>query len=77
MIFAAILLGTIALFAIVVALIETTARRNRVRRRAEWHRRYYQEGGLIRSLVARWTSPPKLTYRPENEKTDSHDSPGP
>jgi hypothetical protein len=68
MVFAAVILATIALFAIVVALVEITARKGRARRHAEWHRRYYHEGGLIRSLIARWSNPRKLEYRPDDKR---------
>lgn len=37
--------------------------RLRARRSARWHRRYFHEGGLIRVLMSRWSSQPKLTYR--------------
>ena len=44
-----------------VLLVERAERR--VRRR--WWRRYFQEGGLARTLIARWRGPPKLTDQRE------------
>jgi hypothetical protein len=65
MLLLAIILAGVAAFVVAMVAIEIAARRRRV----AWHRRYFQEGGLIRALMARWTSPPMLTYQPE----DKHD----
>ncbi len=57
-----------ALIAIGVALmggmigLELTEKRERRRRAASLYR-YFHGGGLIRQLVARWKSAPKLTDR--------------
>ena len=75
MLIAAIILASLALFAIVVALVEVTARKDRARRHADWHRRYYQEGGLIRTLISRWKSAPKLTFQPLATEDGRHDPP--
>ena len=60
----AIILAGVTVFVVAVIAIEITARR----RRAAWHRRYFQEGGLIRALISRWASPPKLTYQPKDKQ---------
>jgi hypothetical protein len=58
-----ILAGAVA-FVVAVIAIEITVRRRRV----AWHRRYFKEGRLIQALMARWSSPPKLTYQPEDKQ---------
>lgn len=58
----------VVMVAISVAMIggliglEVADRRARRRRAASWHS-YLQGGGLIRQLMARWKSAPKLTDR--------------
>ena len=68
---AAIALG-IATLAIWTVLAVTARRRRerRLRRWAAWHRRYYHEGGLIRTLMARWSHRPRLTYRGADRPDD-------
>ena len=51
----------VALFGGMIGL-EVADRRARRRRAASWHG-YFHGGGLIRQLIARWKSVPKLTDR--------------
>jgi hypothetical protein len=56
----------VALFlAVPVLLLIAADRMERAerRRRRDWWRRHFQEGGLVRALVARWRGPPRLTDR--------------
>jgi hypothetical protein len=51
----------LALLAVALFVAAARAeRRERERRRAAW-RAYFQGGGLIRSLMARWARTPRLT----------------
>ncbi|MGP7796236.1 hypothetical protein [Sphingomonas sp. CLY1604] len=59
---AIIVIGLVAALA-AGAIVRGVYLRHRARRSARWHRRYFHEGGLIRVLMSRWSSQPKLTYR--------------
>ncbi len=72
--------GVIALAATMLLAVAAIAfgfalRRRRARRAADWHRRYYREGGLIRTLISRWKSAPKLTFQPLGAEDGRHDPP--
>ena len=67
----------VALVAIFTVAMIVGARYERLeqRRRAAWQRQYFKGGGLVRSLMARWTSVPKLTdRRSDKDKTDEKKS---
>lgn len=46
-------------------------RRAERRARRDWWRMYYREGGLVRSLMARWRGVPRLTDG--RDRTDGTD----
>lgn len=52
-----------------MAVIEERAwrRRQKRRRQARWAQRYYREGGLVRTLIARWRKGDRLTDQRDNK----------
>jgi hypothetical protein len=56
--------GALALIVSLAVWLERAALRHRAAmqaRQRDWHRRYFKEGGLVRTLMKRWRGPAKLT----------------
>lgn len=63
-----IIIAMLVTVIVVSGWLVVRAERREARRRARWHYDYFHRGGLVRSLMKRWRSAPKLTDRTRDER---------